>query len=160
MRLRKQRQPQKRKMKQSKAYSLYPLSAIICSLPHLQITKRFTFAAAHFLTQYHGKCENLHGHNYVLHVTVSGPIRKDGLVIDFVEMKALVKKHILNQLDHTNLNRQFENPSAEIISVWIYEKLQDPFKEAGVTVTEVKLWETENSWVTYAPREPSFRGTK
>jgi 6-pyruvoyltetrahydropterin/6-carboxytetrahydropterin synthase len=119
-------------------------------MPTLQITKRFTFAAAHFLTQYHGKCENLHGHNYVLHVTVEGPIRKDGLVIDFVEIKSLVKTHILSKLDHTNLNDQFENPSAENISVWIYNHLSGPFKKAGVNLVEIKLWETETSWVTFS----------
>jgi 6-pyruvoyltetrahydropterin/6-carboxytetrahydropterin synthase len=122
-------------------------------MPTLQITKRFTFAAAHFLTKYHGKCENLHGHNYVLHVTVEGPIREDGMVIDFVEMKSLVKKHVLSKLDHTNLNDKFSNPSAELISAWIYEQLAAPFKEAGVTFTEIKLWETENSWVTYRPEQ-------
>jgi 6-pyruvoyltetrahydropterin/6-carboxytetrahydropterin synthase len=89
------------------------------------VTKGFTFDAAHALTRYYGKCENLHGHTYRLEVTVEGPVHKNGMVVDFVLLKRIVKRVVLSKLDHQNLNDHFENPSAENIAVWIWEQLQD-----------------------------------
>lgn len=113
-------------------------------MPKLTVTKIFEFAASHFLTKYHGKCENLHGHNYKLEVTVVGEMGEDDLVYDFVELKDIVKAKIINQLDHTHLNERFENPSAEVMAVWIWEQLQDDLQLA-----EVKLWETSTCVVSY-----------
>lgn len=90
------------------------------------VTKVFTFDAAHALTHYYGKCERLHGHTYRLEVTVEGPLDpRTGLVVDFALLKRVVKRHILNRLDHQNLNDHFENPSAELITQWIWEQLKD-----------------------------------
>lgn len=89
------------------------------------VTKGFTFDAAHALTQYYGKCENLHGHTYRLEVTVEGPVHENGMVVDFVLLKRIVKRVVLSQLDHKNLNDHFENPSAENIATWIWEQLAD-----------------------------------
>ena len=113
-------------------------------MPTLTVTKIFGFAASHFLTKYHGKCENLHGHNYKLEVTVSGEIGANGLVYDFVDLKKEVKAKIIDKLDHAHLNDSFENPSAEAIAVWIWEALQD-----DLSLCEVKLWETDTCFVTY-----------
>lgn len=109
------------------------------------VTKEFTFSAAHFLTQYHGKCENLHGHNYRLRVTVTGPLRRDDMVIDFVEMKSVVTEHIINVLDHTNLNDRFKNPSCERVAEWIFQILKP-----HLPLARVELFETDTSWVTYS----------
>lgn len=142
------------------------------------ITKCFTFDAAHALTRYYGKCENLHGHTYRLEVTVEGPVRDNGMVVDFLLLKRVVKRQVLDQLDHQNLNDHFDNPSAENIAVWIWERLSnlesllrteltDPnlgedlaryLKETeglehggveGVMLVEVKLAETADNVVTY-----------
>ncbi|MGE3278775.1 MAG: 6-carboxytetrahydropterin synthase QueD [Candidatus Altimarinota bacterium] len=110
----------------------------------LTVTKTFEFAASHFLTKYHGKCENLHGHNYQLEVSVIGEIGPDDLVFDFVDLKKVVKTKVIDVLDHTHLNDRFENPSAEVMAVWIWEQL-----EGDVKLYEIKLWETSTCFVTY-----------
>lgn len=110
------------------------------------VSKEFTFDSAHFLTKYHGKCENLHGHTYRLRVTVEGPVQKDGMVVDFKELKTVVKERVIDKYDHQNLNDFFENPSAELIAMKIWEDLV-----GGVVgrLAEVVLWETADSFVTY-----------
>lgn len=108
------------------------------------INKEFEFAAAHFLTNYHGKCEQLHGHNYKLIVTVTGPLQADGMVLDFVELKQVVRQEIIDVLDHTNLNDRFPNPSCELIAQWIFTTLK-----SKLPVSSVQLFETTSSSVTY-----------
>lgn len=108
------------------------------------VSKEFTFDAAHFLTKYHGKCENLHGHTYRLRVTVRGEIQEDGMVVDFLELKKIVKEKILDKFDHRNLNDFFENPTAELAAKFIWDELKPE-----LNLYEVVLWETENSFVTY-----------
>lgn len=109
------------------------------------VTKEFTFAAAHALTKYHGKCENLHGHNYRLQVTVTGDLNPDDLVIDFLELKDIVQQQVIAKLDHTHLNDQFANPTCELVAQWIWQQLKP-----HVPVTSVRLWETDTSSVTYS----------
>lgn len=111
------------------------------------VSKEFTFDSAHFLTKYHGKCENLHGHTYRLRVTVSGPVNEEGMVVDFKELKALVKERVIDRYDHQNLNDFFENPTAELVAMQIWKDLAAA--ELGATLTEVVLWETADSFVTY-----------
>ena len=113
------------------------------------ITKEFEFAAAHHLTKYKGSCENPHGHNYKLFVTVSGPLNQDDLVIDFGDLKAIVKQQVLRHLDHTNLNDKFENPSCELIAQWIYQAVR-PHLPKQVQLEYVQLFETSTSSVTYS----------
>lgn len=91
----------------------------------LKITKEFTFDAAHHLTKYYGKCENVHGHTYRLLVTLNGEVQPNGMVIDFIIFKRIVTKHILDFLDHKDLNTIFENPTAENILLWIWNKLSN-----------------------------------
>ena len=70
----------------------------------MKITKIFTFDSSHMLDGHDGKCQNLHGHTYKLEITVSdGIIRggpKDGMVMDFADLKAIVKQHITDPFDH------------------------------------------------------------
>jgi 6-pyruvoyltetrahydropterin/6-carboxytetrahydropterin synthase len=89
------------------------------------VTKEFTFDSAHFLTNYYGKCERMHGHTYRLQVTVEGKVQSNGLVIDFVVLKRVVKKHVLQKLDHQVLNDVLENASAERLVMWIWDQLKD-----------------------------------
>ena len=114
------------------------------------VTKEFTFDAAHFLPSYNGKCENMHGHTYRLQVTVDGPLDKEGMVIDFALLKKVVKEKILTKLDHQVINDTIEVASAENISIWIWDQLADsPEFPEDVRLTEVRLWETASSFVTY-----------
>ncbi|HLG25340.1 MAG TPA: 6-carboxytetrahydropterin synthase QueD, partial [Candidatus Gracilibacteria bacterium] len=89
------------------------------------VTKEFSFDSAHFLTNYYGKCERMHGHTYRLSVTLEGAVQSNGLVIDFVVLKRIVKKRVLDALDHCLLNDVLENPSAERIAVWIWGRLKN-----------------------------------
>ncbi len=91
-----------------------------------QVRVETSFAAAHFLRDYHGKCENLHGHNYKVFVHVEGKnLDAGGMLLDFSVLKKALKT-VCEELDHKNLN-DFEyfdqNPSAERIASYIYEKL-------------------------------------
>ncbi len=145
------------------------------------VTKEFTFDSAHFLTNYYGKCERVHGHTFKLQVTVEGKVQSNGLVVDFVVLKRIVKKHVLDKLDHHLLNDVVENPSAERVIVWIWDRLKDlqslmadelddpnlgedirkyfsekdgqSLKSADFNKTlrlhELKLWETDTSFVAY-----------
>lgn len=109
------------------------------------ITTDFYFEAAHKLLNYNGPCKNLHGHSYRLGISVSGPIKKDGMVIDFVTLNKIVTDNIISKLDHTYLNDIIEQPTAENIVVWIWNKLS----LIKFPIYEIKLWETANSHVTY-----------
>ena len=111
------------------------------------------FAAAHFLTRYHGKCERLHGHNYKVFVTAAGADLDDGgMLIDFGVLKAALRT-IIAELDHTSLNDHpaFSDgsPSAERISRFIYEKMHTEMPQASFTLVEV--FETDRNRATFSP---------
>jgi 6-pyruvoyltetrahydropterin/6-carboxytetrahydropterin synthase len=92
----------------------------------------------------------MHGHTYRLQVTVDGPIDKDGLVIDFALLKKVVKKEVLEKLDHKLINGVIKVASVENMAVWIWEKLNGNSEfPKSVKLHEIKLWETPNSSVTY-----------
>lgn len=110
----------------------------------MQIAKEFTFDAAHKLNDYDGLCANLHGHTYRLQVVVKGRVKKSGMVIDFGDLKKIVSKNVLLKLDHKYLNETIKQPTAENISIWIWNQLK---KE--IPLCEVKLWETPTSYVSY-----------
>lgn len=118
----------------------------------MRVTRIFSFSAAHHLIDYHGACERPHGHTYRLAVTVSGPVRRDGLVLDFAELKKVVQGKILDRLDHTDLNDLLPNPSAELIAQWIWERLKNigPETKTNVKLVEIQLWEGDNTSVIYA----------
>ena len=84
------------------------------------------FSAAHFLRDYHGKCENLHGHNYKVYAHVRGSeLDEGGMLLDFTELKKALRA-VCEKLDHTNLNdiEEFsQNPSAERIAMYIYKDI-------------------------------------
>jgi len=110
------------------------------------VTKEFIFDAAHFLPFYEGKCENLHGHTYKMHVTVKAKKdKKSGMAFDFVILKNAVKKEVVDLFDHQLINDHIENPSAENIAQFSWEKLL----ENNIPLYEIKVWETPTSFVTY-----------
>ena len=118
------------------------------------VTKLFEFEACHHLPHYDGACHNIHGHSYKLEVTVSGQVSKNendpkcGMIIDFKDLKAIVKSVAVDKYDHSNLNEFFPNPTAEImvkqIAVDIMSKLPQ-----GVYLMSCKLWETSTSYAEW-----------
>jgi 6-pyruvoyltetrahydropterin/6-carboxytetrahydropterin synthase len=112
----------------------------------MRISKRFRFEAAHRLPRYEGPCYHLHGHSYELHVTLEMPIDPNtGMTVDFFRLEALVREKVLDRLDHRNINDTLENPTAENITLWIWEQLKSQLSQ----LVEIKLYETPDSSVTY-----------
>lgn len=115
----------------------------------VSVTKIFEFPAMHHLTNHDGKCARPHGHNYKLEVTVTGKVRqadghpKEGMVIDFSDMKKLVKEHVLDHFDHQNLNEVVDYPtSAENLARDIFERLSG----VETRVSRIKLWENSTAF--------------
>lgn len=111
------------------------------------------FAAAHQLRGYMGKCENLHGHNWKVHVHVSSDrLNETGLAIDFNELKRLAKEAV-SPLDHVFLNDLFPfteiNPSSENIAKWIFDSLKKRINVEHVQLTAVTVWESDTASATY-----------
>lgn len=83
----------------------------------ITVTKSFTFSAAHMLQGHEGLCRNLHGHNYLLEVEVTGPILDSGsskaMVIDFSQLKSIVNDKVVNLFDHSFIADQFMVPGLE-----------------------------------------------
>jgi 6-pyruvoyltetrahydropterin/6-carboxytetrahydropterin synthase len=116
------------------------------SIMQMEISVEFHFSAAHQLPYYDGPCKRLHGHNYRLQVVVAGrPNPKDGMIRDFDEINRKVWDTVLVQVDHHNLNERMDNPTAENLVVWLWERLQPQL--AGLK--ELRLWETPEYCVTY-----------
>lgn len=112
------------------------------------------FGAAHRIVNYPGKCNNLHGHNWIVEAVVYGnKLDELGMLIDFKKLKGAVKE-ILDELDHHYLN-EIEpftkiNPSAENIAAYLYKKLSEHKNIKGKAhVKFIKVWETEKSAATY-----------
>ena len=121
-----------------------------------EVTIEQTFAAGHALRNYHGKCENVHGHNYRCQLTVQGEELDDtGLLMDFVELKRSLMA-VIDRLDHQWLNDyppfNLLNPSAVNIAKYIYDEVRNGMRAPnGAQITSVKLWETDTSSATYRP---------
>ena len=112
------------------------------------ITKQFKFEAAHSLPKYEGKCKNLHGHSYVLEVSVSGPVHTDGsqegMVMDFTDISKIVDSEIITQWDHQFLNDILPfSTTAEHLAQECFVRLE----KAGLPITKIKLWETAKCFV-------------
>ena len=112
------------------------------------ISKDFKFDAAHNLVHYHGKCEKLHGHTYRLRVVLEGTPDSEGMIIDFIELKQIVKDKVISRLDHAYINDIIPQPSAENIAVWIWREIAESVKRENCELYEVHVWETETSCVT------------
>jgi 6-pyruvoyltetrahydropterin/6-carboxytetrahydropterin synthase len=110
---------------------------------HLTVVRRYRFEAAHQLPWHPGKCRRLHGHSYVLEIRVSGGLDERGVVMDFAEVDAVVDKHVLEVLDHADLNEVLDNPTAELVASWIGERLDT----VGLGWSSLRLWETQDGSV-------------
>jgi len=111
------------------------------------------FAAAHYLRNYEGMCNRLHGHNWKVEVqVVARQLDEVGMGVDFKVIKDATKS-LIGRLDHYNLNDQppFDaiNPTAENIAAYLYSELSQALNSATVKVDAITLWETDRACVTY-----------
>ena len=112
----------------------------------MQLSVDFAFCAAHQLPFYDGPCNRMHGHNYRLRVVIEGqPNPKDGMIRDFEDVRRRTWEVALAPCDHHTLNDFMENPTAENLIVWMWERL----KPQIVGLKELRLWETPEYCVTY-----------
>ncbi|MEO0092173.1 MAG: 6-carboxytetrahydropterin synthase QueD [candidate division WOR-3 bacterium] len=104
------------------------------------------FSSAHYLKDYQGKCEELHGHNYLIVVYITGPkIPKSGMLYDFRKIKEYLKTILP---DHKCLNDIYNfNPTTENLAKYFYDKIKKRYP-----VTKVEIWENENQGSVYEPK--------
>ena len=121
-----------------------------------EVSVEQTFAAGHALRNYKGKCENVHGHNYRVRITMQGDqLDSTGLLVDFLDVKSLIGG-VVDYLDHQFINDlpPFDelNPSAENLAKYFYEKVSGGLQsEVAARVSEVQVWETDVSSAVYRP---------
>ena len=122
-----------------------------------EVTVEDSFAAGHYLRNYRGKCENPHGHNYKVRVTLRGDeLDKAGLLLDFKDVKEVMRQ-VIDRLDHQMLNEiepfTAVNPSAENLARYFYEQASTRLKSltrGRVAVHDVTIWETDSTTARYA----------
>ena len=138
----------------------------------IQITKIFYFEMAHAIAGYEGPCRHIHGHSYVLHVTIkSANVQDDylpapGMIFDFKQLKSIVNNGIIQQLDHKLvLSKEFlagykgningENlviwqmePTAENMLIYIQRSVKNLLPE-GIRLAALKLFETKDSYAEW-----------
>lgn len=136
--------------------------------PEVTITRRLHFSAAHRVhnpalsdaenQRLFGKCNspNWHGHNYVLDVSVKGPVdERTGFVVDLTHVKAIAQGHVIDKVDHRNLNVDVDflkdtMPTTENVVVAFWRVLEPALKPAQLV--RLVLWETVNNYVEYDGR--------
>lgn len=112
----------------------------------MRIAAEYSFEAAHRLplVPVEHKCHRLHGHNYRVEVSISGPLDGRGFVMDYAELDAAVQP-LIDSLDHRFLNEieGLENPTSEILAGWLKDRItaRIPF------VPTVRIYETPRYWV-------------
>ena len=129
-----------------------------------QVTREINFCYGHRLLNYDGKCRYLHGHNGTAIITIESERLDDrGMVLDFSDIKRVVKGWIDRELDHKMILRQDDplvkplrelgepmyllesNPTVERIARLIFDK----GREHGIDIVTVRVWETPTSFATY-----------
>jgi 6-pyruvoyltetrahydropterin/6-carboxytetrahydropterin synthase len=122
-----------------------------------QVSVEETFSSGHALRGYKGKCENPHGHNYRVQVTLEGPqLDNIGLLVDFTHLKEVMRV-IIKRLDHQFINdlEPFTtiNPSAENMAKYFYDEVSGNLKDLppGAHVSNVVIWETDTAMAKYHP---------
>jgi 6-pyruvoyltetrahydropterin/6-carboxytetrahydropterin synthase len=122
-----------------------------------EVTVEDSFAAGHYLRNYRGKCENPHGHNYKVQITLQGrELDHAGLLLDFKELK-LVMKPVIDRLDHRMINDVAPfttlNPSAENLAKFFFDETNVTLRTSTsgrVSVKEVTIWETDTTTARYS----------
>jgi 6-pyruvoyltetrahydropterin/6-carboxytetrahydropterin synthase len=122
-----------------------------------QVSVEESFSAGHALRGYQGKCENPHGHNYKVRVTLEGAeLDSVGLLCDFVHVKQMIRE-VIRALDHQFLNDldpfRAVNPSAENLAKYFYEESARKIASLPVRaqITDITVWETDTTSASYRP---------
>ena len=122
-----------------------------------EVTVEAGFSSGHFLRNYHGKCENPHGHNYKVFVTLIGAsLDETGLLLDFKQLKQVLRPAV-DYLDHRMINelKPFDeelNPSAENLAWFFYQRTSAQVGEmtgGRVKVKDCTVYETDTSFARY-----------
>jgi 6-pyruvoyltetrahydropterin/6-carboxytetrahydropterin synthase len=121
-----------------------------------EVTVQAGFSSGHFLRDYHGKCENPHGHNYRVLVTLVGEeLEPNGLLLDFKLLKQLLRPTV-QYLDHNMMNdlEPFTtlNPSAENLAKFFFDRTADELQRitsGRVRVKDCTVYETDTSFARY-----------
>ena len=115
---------------------------------------RSDFSSSHQLRHYQGKCENLHGHNFIVEIEVRGD-RLDpklGILMDFKELKRMLKE-VTDFLDHKHLNDlpvfAEDNPSSELLARYVYQEMAARLEGSGVSMRSAMVAEKESSMALY-----------
>lgn len=121
-----------------------------------ELTVEREFSSGHFLRNYRGRCENPHGHNYKVRITLAGSdLDEAGLLLDFKLLKQVMRP-VIDRIDHQMLNElepfTIVNPSAENIARYFYEQTNQQLSEmtkGRVRVKDCTIWETDTTSATY-----------
>jgi 6-pyruvoyltetrahydropterin/6-carboxytetrahydropterin synthase len=121
-----------------------------------EVTVEAGFSSGHYLRNYRGKCENPHGHNYKVRVTLAGAeLDQAGLLLDFKLLKQVMRP-VIDRIDHQMLNElepfTVLNPSAENIAKFFYDETNQQLKSmtgGRVCVKDCTIWETDTTTATY-----------
>ncbi len=145
----------------------------------LQITKIVRFEMAHAIHGYAGGCKNIHGHSYILHVTVTAPQQKEGYVkapgylLDFKDLKRIITAEVVKPFDHMLVlskafieeNEAIKNqdnlfvfdaePTAENLLVYIQQALQLKMPDK-IKLNQLKLYETSDSYAVWTNDDVAY----
>lgn len=129
------------------------------SMPNVRITRRASFAAGHILChddwsdeknrEIFGACATDHGHNYVIEVTVGGPLDADtGMIVNLKHVDAVLRREFVDEVDHRHFNRDVDFmrgviPTAENVALAAFHRLEPHLKPARLL--KVRITETENN---------------
>lgn len=141
----------------------------------IRVTKRFTLEMAHALTGHDGPCKHVHGHSYVLDITLSGePMDrtgdpKNGMVMDFTDLKAIVQRRVVDHYDHSLVLHESERsaihlehplfgrthftawqPTCENLLLDMVARIRSEFSPE-VELSHARLQETATSWAEWHP---------
>ena len=114
-----------------------------------ELKAQMYFSAAHHLLNYNGKCENMHGHNWLVEAFVSGTeLDKSNILVDYKVIKSNLKE-VLDYLDHKDINELPEfkgiSPSSVVLAKFIFEKMRERIPQTS----KVSVWETSTSCASY-----------
>lgn len=118
-----------------------------------ELSIEVSFAAAHQLRGYKGKCENMHGHNWRVQISVLAErLNEIDIAIDFHDLKKMAQE-VIAPLDHVFLNDVFpfteKNPSSENIAKWIFDSMKKKINNEYLRTAAVTVWESENASASY-----------
>ncbi|MBQ9970907.1 MAG: 6-carboxytetrahydropterin synthase [Elusimicrobiaceae bacterium] len=101
-----------------------------------------SFSSAHRLPHYDGPCHDLHGHTWKAVFVIEGPVKEDGMVCDFKVVKKLLDE---NLPDHQLLNDWVENPTAENLAQFLFQKIGAELAQMNLTLKTLEIWESDNA---------------